>query len=103
MKEVSQMDLAYLITTAVLLTGICLLLQHYQWLKESFVNWLYLLSGGLALYSVETAAKEQAVYITAMIAILLCLIPSFMAGILSHFKSTKMPNISMSNNCTSSQ
>jgi hypothetical protein len=38
--------------------------------------WLYLFSGSLALYTVETADANQPFHITAVIAIALCLIPS---------------------------
>lgn len=40
------------------------------------MNWLYLLSGGLALYTVETADKAQPLYITITVAFLLCVFPA---------------------------
>jgi hypothetical protein len=46
-----------------------------------FMAWFYLISGGLALYSVETAAADQPLYITAMQALLLCVIPSTLDGL----------------------
>lgn len=44
--------------------------------------WLYLLSGSFALYSVETADINQPFHITAIVAILLCLIPTTLEAFL---------------------
>ena len=44
-------------------------------LEGDFMNWLYLLSGGMALYSVESADINQPFHITAMVALAVCLLP----------------------------
>ncbi|MDX8129642.1 hypothetical protein QLH52_20270 [Methylomonas sp. OY6] len=47
------------------------------------MNWQYLLSGGLALYIVETAGSNHSDVAIAIVAFLVCLIPDIIYGLLS--------------------
>lgn len=85
------MDISYFILIAAFFAGTGFLMRKYDQLKESIVLWLYLLSGGLALYSIVTADTGQPLYLTAMIAILLCLIPTFIESLVSLNKTMGTP------------
>jgi len=52
------------------------------------MNWLYLLSGGFAFYSVETADANQPIHITAIIALILVSIPTTIDAVLSSAKTS---------------
>ena len=54
------------------------------------MNWLYLLSGGIALYSVETADVNQPLHITALTALCLCLIPTTLAALRTTAKTSDL-------------
>lgn len=60
------------------------------------INILYLLSGGLAIYSVEMADSNQPWHITGLIAILLVLIPTVFDAIFisGEFSLTKKQTLS---------
>ena len=77
------MDTNYLILMAVFVAGIGVLLLRHEPSRMLSVNCLYLLSGGLALYSVEMADADQPFHITALVALLLCLIPTTIDSLLS--------------------
>jgi len=76
------MNLIHLILIAVLLFGTGFLL-HYESLRNKSVNWLYLFSGGLALYLVETANHDQPFQNTMLLVVGLCLIPITIDGLVS--------------------
>jgi hypothetical protein len=82
------MDTGYLILIAVFFAGAGFLLRKNEQRKESIVIWLYLLGGGLALYSVESANIDQPIHLTALVALVLCLIPTIIDGLLSLNNST---------------
>lgn len=77
------MHISYLTVMAILLTGISVLLLRNAASRKNTVNWLYLLSGGLAVYTVETANHAQPFQNTLLLVVLLCLIPITIDGILS--------------------
>jgi high-affinity K+ transport system ATPase subunit B len=52
------------------------------------MNWLYILSGGFAFYSVETADASQPIHITAIIALMLLSIPTTIDALLSSDKTS---------------
>ncbi|QWF71976.1 hypothetical protein KEF85_05845 [Methylomonas paludis] len=45
--------------------------------------WLYLFSGGMALYMVETADVTQPWHVTALISLLLCALPASIDNLLN--------------------
>lgn len=57
------------------------------------MNWLYLLSGGIALYSVETADVNQPLHITALTALCLCLIPTTLDALRATAKSADLTRL----------
>ena len=57
------------------------------------MSWLYLLCGGIALYTVETAEAEEPIHITAMVALLLCLIPTSLDALMSSARNTDLSRI----------
>ena len=77
------MDTSYLILIAVFFAGAGILLRKNEQRRESIVTWLYLLGGSLALYSVESADIDQPIHLTALVALLLCLIPTIIDSLLS--------------------
>lgn len=83
------MDTGYLILIAVFFAGAGFLMRKNEPRKESFVIWLYLLGGGLALYSVESADIDQPIHLTALAALLLCLIPTIIDSLLLLNNSTR--------------
>ena len=85
------MDIGYLILMAVVFAAIGFFMLRYESLKERILVWLYLLSGGLALYSVETADAGQPLHLTALIALLLCLSPTMVDGLLALNKTANSP------------
>jgi hypothetical protein len=68
---------------AIILAGIGILLLRNESLRKKGVNWLYLFSGGLALYCVETATHEQPYQNTLLMVVVLYLIPITIDGIMS--------------------
>ena len=54
------------------------------------MNWLYLLSGGFAFYSVEIADANQPIHITAIIALMLLSIPTTLDALLSSDKTSEL-------------
>ena len=87
------MDTGYLILIAVFLAGTGYLMRRYEPLRETIVIWLYLLSGGLALYSVETADAGQPLHITTLTALLLCLVPAMIDGLSQMMKAVNTSRI----------
>jgi len=76
------MNIIHLILIGILLTGVGILLS-YKSLRNKSVNWLYLLSGSLALYFVETATHDQPFQNIMLLVVVLCLIPITIDGLLS--------------------
>lgn len=74
----------------VLLSGISILLLFNKSLRKRYVNWLYLLSGGLALYFIETTTHEQSFQNTLLLVVVLYLIPITIDGLLSAEKTIDM-------------
>ena len=81
------MNINYLTLMIVLLSGISILLLVNKSLRKKTVNWLYLFSGGLALYFVETATHEKPFQNTLLLVVVLYLIPVIVDGLLSAGKS----------------
>jgi hypothetical protein len=81
------MHINHLTLMAVLLTGIGILLLRNESSRKKTVNWLYLFSGGLAIYTVETANHAQPFQNTLLIVLVLCLIPITIDGIVSANKN----------------
>lgn len=77
------MDIGYLILMVTFFAVIGFFMLQYEPLREGILILLYLLSGSLALYSVETAETDQPVHLTIFIALLVCLIPTMVDSLLS--------------------
>jgi high-affinity K+ transport system ATPase subunit B len=57
------------------------------------MTWLYILSGGFALYSVEMADPNQPLPLTMSIALLLCLIPSTLDALPINRRKKMIPSL----------
>ena len=68
------MHLSYLTLMIVLMIGISILMLRNQSLRKSYVNWLYLLSGGVALYLIETTTHQERFQNTLLSVVALCLV-----------------------------
>jgi hypothetical protein len=75
-------DTSYLILVTVYFAGVSFLIRKYEHLKGYLAVWLNLFSGGLAIYSIEIAVADQPIYLTALLALLLCLIPAMIEGLM---------------------
>ena len=80
------MDKGYLIMIFFVVANFLLLKNTQR--RESIMTWLYLLSGGLSLYSIESADINQPICLTALLALLLCLIPTIIDSLLLRYNST---------------
>jgi hypothetical protein len=74
----------------VLLSGISILLLFNKSLRNNFVNWLYLVSGGLALYLIETTSRQESFRNTLLLVVLLYLIPIIVDILVSAAKHIDM-------------
>jgi hypothetical protein len=70
-----------------LLGGISILLLRNESLRKKSINWLYLLSGGLALYLIETTTHEDSFRTTLLLVVGLYLIPIIVDGIVHSVKN----------------
>lgn len=87
------MNMMILSLIAVLLVGVSILLLRNESLKRVSLNWLYVLSIGLAWYSIETATRAEPFHKTMLIALLLCLIPMFIDGLIHAVKNAELNRI----------
>ncbi len=88
------MDISYFILIAAFFAGTGFLMRKYDQLKESLHgHGFYFLHSRRFwhLYSIVTADTGQPLYLTAMIAILLCLIPTFIESLVSLNKTMGTP------------
>lgn len=81
------MTINYLTLMMIVLGGISILILRNEGLRKKSVNWLYLLSGGLSLYFIETTTHEQPFQNTLLIVIVLCLIPITIDGMFIDHKN----------------
>jgi biotin transporter BioY len=82
------METSSFILLMVLFAASGYILRKNEHRKENIVIWLYFLAGGLAVYSVETADIDQPLNLTAIKALLICLVPTLIDSFLSFNKPT---------------
>ncbi|MGD0958845.1 MAG: hypothetical protein ABSB19_03470 [Methylomonas sp.] len=76
------MDVTFLILVAVLFACIIIMMLCNEALRQPCVNALYILSGSIALYCLETADRSNPIYMTLLLVVLLCLTPMLVDGLL---------------------
>lgn len=81
------MDTVYIILIAVIFSGAGVLMRKNEQQRERIMTTLYLLCGGLALYSVETAERNFPLHLTALVALLLCLVPTIIGSVFMQLKT----------------
>lgn len=80
------MNINYLTLMMGLLSTICIVLIFNGSLRKGYVNWIYLFSGGLSLYLIETTTHEQSFQNTLLMVVALYLIPMTIDGFISNHK-----------------
>ncbi|WP_347986150.1 hypothetical protein [Methylomonas sp. AM2-LC] len=80
------MNTSFLTLMLVLFCGVSILLIRNVAVRKKSINWLYLLSGGLALYLVETTTYQESLLNTLLLVLALYLIPMIIDGIVHSVK-----------------